>query len=63
MDKYRKFTFDILMIVRDNPAYTKRIREAQKQLGMLIADRVINNQIVLPQLAYAYKYFRERAYL
>lgn len=63
MDKYRKFTFDILMIARSNPAYTKRMRGARDSMAVEIADRAVNGHHIIPQLVYAYNYFKERAYL
>ena len=63
MDKYRKFTFDILMIARDNPNYTNRMDAARKHMAVEIADRAVEGHHIIPQLVYAYNYFKERAYL
>lgn len=60
MDRNRKFTFNILMIVRDNPAYRNRMREAQKHIAVLIAEYVILDGLVPDHLVYAYNFFKER---
>lgn len=61
MTQCRKFTFDILMIVRDNPAYTNRMRAARDSMAVEIADRAVEGHHIIPELVFAYNYFKERA--
>ena len=63
MDRCRMFTFDILWIVRNNPAYTNRMRAARDSMAVEIADRAVEGHRIMPELVFAYNYFKERAYL
>jgi len=63
MDRCRMFTFDILWIVRNNQAYTNRMRAARDSMAVEIADRAVEGHHIIPELVYAYNYFKERAYL
>lgn len=61
MNQNREFTLRILNIVRDNSYYTNRMDAARKHMAVEIADRAVGGHRIMPELVFAYNYFKERA--